>query len=119
LRQVFLASQKDVSARELNREKTLRLIQGNSQDFDGEEAEEAVLTKVRVAPPRALKVSMRVGDDELDDFVDQSTGPSRGGKKAVRFAHSDDELEPEGEAEARSPKVTPNTTRFAVLPQEC
>lgn len=103
---VFLASQKDVSARELNREKTLRLIQGNSQDFDDEEeAEEVVLTKVRVAPPRALKVSMRVGDDELDDFVDQSTGPSRGGKKAVRFAHSDDELEPEGEAEARSPKA--------------
>jgi hypothetical protein len=110
LRQVFLASQKDVSARELNREKTLRLIQADSQDFDEEEAEEAVLTKVRmVAPPRALKVSMRVGDDELDDFVDQSTGPSRGGKKAVRFAHFDD-LEPEAEAEARSPQVTPFTS---------
>lgn len=108
MRQVFLASQKDVSARELNKEKTLRLIQADSQDFDEEEAEEAVLTKLRmVAPPRALKVSMRVGDDELDDFVDQSTGPSRGGKKAVRFAHFDDDLGSEAEAETRSPQVTP------------
>jgi hypothetical protein len=76
--QVFLASQKDVSAREFNREKTLRLIQADSKEYDeeGEEGEEkvAVVTKVRVIQPpqRALKVSMRVSDDELD-FVDRTT----------------------------------------------